>query len=237
MLNFQKKLDIWLHLKKNNKTGINMILNVQTLGKILIIILAAFYSLYASALIEKCDAQEADRWKYLWQNPSLETRQLISAGFIIENNIKTVIEIGGYCTPICRYLPNIKYINIDPFVNSNPKICTNATLIKKGFEKLHVKDLDIEKPFALVALGIFWENMKDEKNIEENAFLNEAIKEASVVIAESTYPVSWVRNQSKIIETLSEKYGLKKRIDINIDVQGPRPMNNVFYRHMSLMSR
>lgn len=202
-----------------------------------IIALAIFFQFFSSSVLATCDATDADRWKYLWQNPSLEVRQLIAVGVIKEQKIKTIIEIGGYCTPVCRYMPGIKYINIDPYVNSNPAICTNATLIKKGFEELRLTDLAIEEPFALVAVGIFWENLKKTKDLSQIKFLNEILARASMVVAESTYPVKWVRDQSRLIEDLSNRYGLKKKIDIDIDIQGKRPMNNVFYRHMTIFTK
>lgn len=194
-----------------------------------------FGKLYAD---ETCDAENADRWKYLWQNPSLESRQLIATGFLKSKGIKTVIEIGGYCTPVCRYAPDIKYINIDPFVNSHPAICKNATLIRKGFENVKLSDLPIEKPYAVVMIGIGWDNMRNKlKTIANDKFLNEAIKGASVIVAEATYTAKWTSEQAEVIEKLSYKHGLKKKIDLDVDIQGKRPMANVYNRHLRIFAR
>lgn len=141
--------------------------------------LAAF-SLYADE--DQCEATMAKEWSYLYQNDSFFIRQKIISSILKSEGIERVIEIGGFCTPICKYY-DVKYTNIDPYLKSLDKRCTRGELIKKSFEDVDVQQLDVNEPFAFVFLGIWLGNLKTDLN--ENLFLKQILSKAKLVFIES----------------------------------------------------
>ena len=154
---------------------------------------SVFFVILLSHSIESradlCSAtQNKGEWKYLYENDSFQIRQKLIAAILKKNNVKHVIEIGGFCTPICKYDPDISYVNIDPYLDKNDPSCKKEQLIKESFEDVDFDKLDTKEPFALVFLGIWVENLK--KPIDQSDFFKKALAKADLVFLEAipNYP-------------------------------------------------
>lgn len=155
-------------------------------------------------------------WKYLWSEP-FKSRSVLAAYFV--RNCNTVIEIGGYKTPISSFLPsNKKCIVLDPRTES--------------FESENVKHLQInfedwndvpEQPFGLVILGI-------ELHMQEDGWqkLFALIEKSEITVIE--VPIEHIHsvNQfNRILENTSKKVDSKILLDLSGnnfgDLQGSAP--------------
>lgn len=86
-------------------------------------------------------------WKYLWSEP-FKCRSVLAAHFV--KDCKTVVEIGGYKTPISDFVAkDKKVIVLDPRTDSFTK--GNVKHLQMGFEKWQEWP---DKPFGVVILGI-----------------------------------------------------------------------------------
>lgn len=170
-------------------------------------------------------------WKYLYENDSFQIRQKLIAKILKNNDVKHVIEIGGFCTPICKYYPEISYINIDPFLDNNDPSCKKEQLIKLSFEDVDFDTIDTKEPFALVFLGIWLENLK--KPIEQSEFLLKALAKAKLVFFEAIpdYPE---KAPIDVIKKMAIKAGLTEQFSGVIHVnklvkKTPRYMRQFYY--------
>lgn len=184
-----------------------------------------------------CDAENAKRWEYLWANPSLGLRQRITAEAIRRKNIKTVIEVGGFCTPVCNYYKDSTYYNVDPFVHSTSSYeCGNASLVKKGVENVRLADISPVKPFAVVMLGLYWEFIKDQ-DASKLPFVEESLKDASLFILEHVPNVSFLNKHVEQLINYAKSLGFKETISVDIDVLGKQPDPYAYYRQLMILEK
>lgn len=184
-----------------------------------------------------CDAENAERWEYLWRDPALSLRQRITAELAKEQGIATIIEVGGFCTPVCNFAKDIEYVNIDPFVHSMQSYeCNDAKLIKKGVEKVVFAEIPIKKPYAVVIIGLYWEFIKNS-DVSQLGFIHEALKEASLVVIENVDNIDWLQRHREQIISYAKEQGMHESMDFNINILGPQTDAYAFYRHMSVLRR
>lgn len=186
---------------------------------------------------EDCDANNAKRWEYLWANPNLNIRQGIAAEFIRSRNIKNIVEVGGFCTPICNYYKDATYTNIDPFVHSMKSYeCSDANLLQTGVEKIRYSKMKVAKPFAVVMLGLYWEFLKDQ-DASEVPFVKDSFKDASIVVVETPPSVSFSTRHINQIINYAKSLGFEVALALKINVLGTQPNPYAFYRQMTILER
>lgn len=111
-------------------------------------------------------------WKYLWSEP-FKARSILAAHFV--RDCKTVIELGGYKTPMTAFLPSDKkVIVIDP--RTDLLKSENHQHLQIGFENWTGNP---DKPFGVVILGI-------ELHLPEEAWqkLFQLIEESEITVIE-----------------------------------------------------
>lgn len=167
-----------------------------------------------------CDVVEGTyNWSYLHLNSGLSSRQFLISGILRLNNIRTVLEVGSYCTPLCRYSDIPFYTAIEPNINSYSGVCGSTakmTHINKGIQDVTANDLTdvFQARFALVLLGI------DDYELDHD-IVRETIGKARFIFIEgSTYNPLAVERMNQLIKLITST-GHQVMFDINIDINEP----------------
>lgn len=206
--------------------------------KILVLIFLSVITIESSWAV-KCDAKDAERWDYLSSNPSLAMRHRIFAELLKKNKIKSLVEIGGFCTPICNFHKDIKYYNLDPFVYSTASYdCKDATLVQESVETADFSKLEITKPYAVAIIGLYWEFLRDKGgNAAQLPFVKNSIKNASLLVVENVPNIGWLNEHREQIINYAKSVGMKEVLNINIDVLGKQPDPYAYYRQMVVLRK
>jgi len=120
--------------------------------------------------VKRYTDSEYIKWPYLFED-NFNIRQIIIASHFTNNNIKNVIEIGGWLTPVKDWLNKyVNYTNIDPYkMNVNDYNLINKKIDDISDEEINNIINKNKEKLGIVLLGIDYEFSDKIKKMFNNA--------------------------------------------------------------------
>lgn len=142
-------------------------------------------------------------WEYLWSEP-FKSRSVLGAYFL--RNCPTIIELGGYKTPITNFVtPEKKVFVIDP--RTDELLCGNVQQLTVRFEDWQG---ELEKPYGVLILGL-------ELHMPEEGWVKlfNLIEQAEVAVIEvPTEHIHSVQQFARICQNTTKKRAVRINLDL-----------------------
>jgi len=155
-------------------------------------------------------------WRYLTAE-AFRTRSVLAAHYVRECD--TVVEIGGWRSPIDRFLTGAHglVVVVDPFVHDAERNELNGAPSRVRHVRARFQDLRWQvvrpKGYGLVMLGLELEGLSEN----DYAMLFELVENANVTVVE--FPTSWDSSRAQF-ERIRSNVTATERLRVKLDLGG-----------------